>query len=204
MAGDTTHQDPTPLVDKLEEAPLDWLASISGMSEPQPLFGSFAVDLLLAHFGCSSEAELVELINIGRRAQRATVSESSVSSTIYVNVDGVAYEYADDLLDALRGSALSVAPEATGEHDDCQHNVDQDSDCADDRSFTRVRDLMSEDERKAMYDDLGKLARLRSRVPDCPHTPVTQQGSKQCVCGEPNDADVHRFDRSPGSPKATT
>ena len=100
--------------------------------------------------------------------------------------------------------ALSVAPEATGEHDDCQHNVDQDSDCADDRSFTRVRDLMSEDERKAMYDDLGKLARLRSRVPDCPHTPVTQQGSKQCVCGEPNDADVHRFDRSPGSPKATT
>lgn len=71
-AGDTTHQDPTPtLAAAVTDVLLDSTHLI--VTGNWNLFhGDIAADLtigvVLAYFGCSSEAELMELVNIGRLA----------------------------------------------------------------------------------------------------------------------------------------
>ena len=111
MSTDTTPQDPTPGPD---------FAAETGVIRRWVRYGGVSTETLAAEllkWATYFDPELVELATIGRAVQRAEVVVDPPFSgyfdpAAYVKLDGK--EYDDDavaLLDALRGSVLSVAPE---------------------------------------------------------------------------------------------
>ena len=128
--GGEAHPDPTPTLAKVIGkglvsvsynqkdyyiSPSTPLMSVGGFNQRDVnRFVESVERAVLAHFGCSSEAELMELIVIGRAVK---LEMPTLHKALYARKLGRATNAAEALLavanETWRGSALSVAPEAT-------------------------------------------------------------------------------------------